>query len=54
MGKLGKHHEKVLLLQTAIALNPANPSYYRNLGSAYYNLQNYELAIEKYDKAIQL
>jgi tetratricopeptide (TPR) repeat protein len=54
MGKLGKNHDRVLLLQTAIKLNDANPSYYRNLGSAYYSLQSYELACEKYDKAIKI
>lgn len=54
MGKLGKSHERILLLQAAINLNHENPSYYRNLGSAYYNLENYELACEKYDIAIKI
>lgn len=54
MGKLGKHHEKVLLLEKAISLNGKIPSYYRNLGSAYYNMEKYELACQTYDKAIEL
>jgi hypothetical protein len=31
-------------MQKAISLDGGVASYYRNLGSAYYNIQNYELA----------
>jgi tetratricopeptide (TPR) repeat protein len=53
-GKLGKHHDKILAIEEAIKLNPSIGSYHRNLGSAYYNIERYELAIEEYNKAIEL
>lgn len=54
MGKLGKNHERILLLRKAIDLNSSVASYHRNLGSAYYVNLNYDLAVQEYDKAIQI
>lgn len=52
MGKLGKNHERIILLKKAIDLNNSVASYHRNLGSAYYVNLNYDLAVQEYDKAI--
>ena len=48
------HPSSITYLSDAISLNPENELAYLNRGDAYYNLKQYEKAIEDYNKTIEL
>jgi tetratricopeptide (TPR) repeat protein len=48
------HPSSVTYLSDAISLNPENGLAYLNRGDAYYNLKQYDKAIEDYNKIIEL
>lgn len=50
---MGKHNEAVQCFQTAINLKSDDSEFYNGIGLSYYELKNYELALENYKKATQ-
>lgn len=51
---MGENYNKVGAFIKAIELNPKDPMYYANRGSAYHSLGNLEMAAKDYRKAIDL
>ncbi len=51
---MGQFEDTILDFSTTITMNPDNPSYYKNRGLVYYKIQNYDLALLDYDKALSI
>lgn len=54
LGKIGEFKNSIYYLNLASELNPNRPDIWNNLGNSYMNLENHNLEIECYNKALKI